>query len=99
MTWREGTMLVMAACVVVLIGWDIVVAFLNDTPNEEDTESGIIQGWFKVGIWPLAWAWGGLGAHFFMPGVAFTQVSTFGILVLLASGVLDGVGHLSCSRA
>lgn len=87
MSWRMGTLLIMAVTVFILIGWDIVVAFFNKVPNSQDTESGIIQGWFKVGLWPLAWAWGGLGGHFFMPGIFWTTTTTWGISALVLTGV------------
>ena len=84
---RYWTLVVMAVSVLLLIGWDIVVAFYNDTPNEEDTISGVLQGWFKIGIWPLAWAWGGLGSHLFRPGVFWTQPTSYSISALVLSGI------------
>jgi hypothetical protein len=90
MDWRNGTLLIMAVCTFVLLSWDIIVA-LNKVPNDEDTESGIIMGWFKVGLWPIAWAWGVLGAHLVMPGVLWKESSWVGISAL----VLTGVGLLA----
>jgi hypothetical protein len=62
------TLGVIGICVVVLITWDIYVAFFNDIPNSRDTESGIMRriGSRFVGI-PIMW--GVLGYHFWGPSI------------------------------
>lgn len=87
MSWRMGTIIVMAVTATILLGWDVIVAFFNKTPNSLDTESGIIKGWFMKGWWVLAWAWGMLGGHFFMPGVFWKATTAFGISALVLSAV------------
>lgn len=81
MNWREYTIIIMAVSSGIIIGWDIIVAFFNDV--KDDTESEIIQGWFKNGVWPLAYLWGVLGGHFFMPGVLWTSSNLVSISMLV----------------
>lgn len=83
MSWREYTIIIMGVTSCVLIIWDIIVALFNKVSY--DTESEIIQSWFiKKGIWPLAYGWGILGGHLFMPGVfwTFPTWTSYSILIL-----------------
>lgn len=81
MDWKLGTLVVLGVSSGAILIWDIIVA-TNKVPNSEDTVSGIIKGWFvKKGVWPLAWIWGGLGVHFFVPGSPELTGSTWWELV------------------
>ena len=86
MDWRTWTLVIMAVSAVVLIAWDIVVAFFNDTPNREDTISGITLG-ASLKFWTLPYVFGALGGHLFMPGVFLESVTWWGMALLLGIGI------------
>lgn len=90
MEYRTITLIVMGVCAVVLIGWDIVVAFFNKVPNTEDTISGITFG-ASLYAWTIPYAFGALGGHLFMPGVFLESVRWWGMTILLGFGIALGV--------
>jgi len=100
---RTITLIVMAVSAVLLIGWDIVVAFFNKVPNDKDTISGITYG-ASLKVWTIPYAVGVLCGHLFMPGVFLDTVRWWGVSILLAVGIGFGVfsllrgKHLSQSK-
>ena len=83
------TIAIMAVTALVLIGWDIYVAFFNRTPNEKDTISGILLGWSKR-VWVLPYAFGVLGGHLFVPRTGepfFGHVGSTGLLLVVGLAV------------
>ena len=92
MTDSTITVIIMVATAVVLIGWDIYVAFFNDIPNRFDTESGILRrvGARFAGI-PLAW--GALGGHFWGPSWDPPGIYWLWPLGLAALAALITLGH------
>lgn len=86
----EGTITIalMAVCAAILIGWDIYVAFGNDTPNREDTISGILLEWSRV-AWILPYAFGVLAGHLFLP---VSPLSLAGCPAGLCVGILLASG-------
>jgi len=93
MDWREGTLWVMAVSGSVIIGWDIIVAFFNRVPNDEDTISGITMG-ASLKFWTLPYAFGILGGHLFMPGVFMRSVTWWGMSIAVGMGISLGVFSL-----
>jgi len=89
------TCILLVACAVVLVVWDIYVAFFNDIPNERDTESGILRkaGRAFVGI-PIAW--GILGGHFWGP--SHDLFGKWGPLYLVMGTVALTVSHFILRR-
>ena len=97
MEYRTITLIVMAVCASVLIGWDIVVAFFNKVPNEEDTISGITLG-ASIYAWTIPYAFGALGGHLFMPGYFLEAVTWWGMTLLLGFGIALGVFGIAFGR-
>lgn len=60
------TAVLMIVCAMVLVVWDVYVAFFNDIPNERDTESGIFRRAGRAFV-AIPIAWGALGGHFWGP--------------------------------
>jgi len=83
---RTVTLIVMAVSAVLLIGWDIVVAFFNKVPNKKDTISGIMFG-ASLKVWTLPYAFGVLGGHLFMPGVFLDTVRWWGLVLMTGLGI------------
>jgi len=44
---REITIWLLIGTATVLVAWDVYAAFLNDTPNDRDTISGVVLGWAR----------------------------------------------------
>ena len=63
MTDRTKTILVLAAAVVILIGWDL---FVWMSPEPDDTISEVVLGWAKKTV-VLPFAFGVLMGHLFWP--------------------------------
>lgn len=66
MTDRLWTLVILGGCALLLIAWDVYVAFFNREPNAKDTISGIVLGFARRH--PLVpFAFGVLMGHFFWP--------------------------------
>lgn len=90
---RIWTIIIMAVCTAILIGWDVYVVFFNRVKNDHDTISGILLGWSRS-VWALPYAFGVLCGHFFLPSLCETGLSSvWSVIVLLIVGLLiSGVG-------
>jgi len=47
MSDRLWTIFFIGGTALLLIAWDVYVAFFNKTPNDRDTISGIVLGWAR----------------------------------------------------
>jgi len=63
---RAITIWLLIGVAVLLISWDIYVAFFNKTPNSKDTISGVVLG-FAQKHPVIPFAFGVLMGHFFWP--------------------------------
>jgi len=89
------TAALLIVCAVVLIGWDIYVAFFNDIPNERDTESGILRRAGRAFVaFPIAW--GVLGGHFWGP--SHDLFGPWSPLYLVGATVVLSSAHLILRR-
>jgi len=65
MGYEKITIYIMVAATVVLISWDVFVAFFNQEPNEKDTISGIMKSAGRECAF-LPYGWGVLMGHFWV---------------------------------
>jgi hypothetical protein len=77
-----------------LVVWDVFVAFCNDTPNEEDTISGILLNAAKR-FAALPFAFGVLMGHLFVDQswLRIPQPWAAAVLVAMAAGLALGYNH------
>lgn len=95
--YEAMTTAVIVLCALVLIAWDVFVAFFNDVPNDQDTISGILLRW-SLAFSGLPFAFGVLLGHLFVParGVAlwWPHAALVGALVSVGlSAVLRAGGR------
>lgn len=90
------TTAILITTIVVLVGWDVYVAFFNRESNADDTISGIALKACRS-FWGLPFAAGVLLGHLFVPAASpYLESEIVGAVILVAASLLIGaVGWLT----
>jgi len=91
------TSLILGVVAVGLIAYDIWVAFFNRIPNERDTISGRLRDWGSSVAF-LPFAWGVLGAHFWLTNETAWIAMPWAAVALVGAGACCTVGHFLARR-
>ncbi len=93
-TW---TVVVMLIAAVLLIGWDVYVAFFNK--EKKDTISEIMMSTARAkGVWGLPFAFGVLGGHLFLPSSRPLLEQPLAAMVLIITAVVLTVSGMVYRR-
>jgi hypothetical protein len=86
MTYPTATILILSVAAIVLVAWDVYVAFFNDVPNEDDTISGILFAAAQR-FAGLPFAFGALSGHLFIDQPWVDPPQPWGVCALAGCGM------------